>query len=161
MLSRLSSELSSPLNHDSRQTGDASSPEEITHTANVDEELYNTHMESDAIATRYHSAGLEKEVISSHRGRLNRSPSASSGDESPGFSSKRSLPSDSEDAATAGFAPKVQKLSTENLLKVDATTDHAPVRKARVLVRTRLDSTTVRPTDLMVIYVRQRGRIVD
>ncbi|KAG0561596.1 hypothetical protein KC19_9G076600 [Ceratodon purpureus] len=143
VLSRLSSELSSPLNHDSRQTGDASSPEEITHTANVDEELYNTHMESDAIATRYHSAGLEKEVISSHRGRLNRSPSASSGDESPGFSSKRSLPSDSEDAATAGFAPKVQKLSTENLLKVDATTDHAPVRKARVLVRTRLDSTTM------------------
>ncbi|KAG0605516.1 hypothetical protein M758_9G065200 [Ceratodon purpureus] len=142
VLSRLSSELSSPPNHDSRQTGDASSPEEITHTATVDEELYNTHMESDAIATRYYS-GLEKEAVSSHRGRLNRSPSASSGDESPGFSSKRSLPSDSEDAATAGIAPKVQKLGTENLLKVDVTTDHTPVRKARVLVRTRLDSTTM------------------
>lgn len=153
-LSRLSSELSSPHNHENRQAGDPSSPHDITHAADVDEELHSTsalHLESSIMATRS-EAELEREASGSQRGSLYRSPSASSGDEAIGFTSKRSLQSDEgsvgEDAATAGLAArKVQRVAatSERLLKLDAASDHAPVRKARVSVRTRLDSTTVSP----------------
>ena len=148
VLSRLSSEIRGPLNHEIGRQTDDSSPDEIMHTINGDEELHsNARLESNLMALR-DQAGVGDQAVSPHRpGRLHRSPSGSSGDEVLGFTSKRSLILSSNKGShgeSNGLVQrKVHKVGTESLLKVDPAMDQAPVRKARVSVRTRLDSTSV------------------